>query len=235
MRLPRKPCSWTTLLVLALALSVIRPAGAQTPAPPKRAAPAVAAKPAPPALPDYGGRDGVVSTVDNSGAQTMNPLAQAGRAFEALVIVLALVVGGLYLLKRSGLIKGDGTTPWTRAGRSAPPRASVPAAASTTDLITVLGTQTLPNGSGADIHLIAVGSRTFLLGATPQQVTLLTELDLLSDTDAAETPQSQAAFDAYLSKAGIAPEPKTTSRRVAEDALSATADRLQSLLARSRE
>jgi flagellar biogenesis protein FliO len=236
MRLPHKHLR--VLLLLALALLGLE---CSVPAAPAVSQGKSAGPVAPAATPDYGGRDSIVSTaVATSGAQTMNPLVQAGRAFEALLIVLALVVGCLYLLKRSGLLQGGGdasaATPWARrlpqAMRQTASRHPFPPEIST-DLIKVLGSQTLPHGSGAGLHLISVGGKTLLLGETVQAVTLLTELDSVALPEQ-ETPQERAAFADYLAQAGISLEPAPQARAV-EYALSATADRLQSLLSRSRE
>ncbi|MDQ2686546.1 MAG: flagellar biosynthetic protein FliO, partial [Armatimonadota bacterium] len=187
-------------------------------------------------LPDYGGRDSALgSAIDNSNAvPSMSPLAQVGKALEALVIVLALVVGGLYGLKRLGVIKADGTTvPRTGWAALLSAKSTPPAPAS--DLIALLGSQTLPNTPGAGLHVVSIAGRTLLLGATPQSVTLLTELDAgeeaLADT---ETEVDGAAFAAYLQKAGVTPPPAEAGR-AAEQTLARATDRLQSLLARSRK
>lgn len=222
------PKLWLTLLSLTLVVGVGRPCLAAPPAPAKPVAP----------LPDYGGRESALgNALDNAGAApALNPLAQAGRALEALVIVLALVVGGLYGLKRLGFIKADGraapggATRWTSL---LTPR--TPAAPEASELIALLGSQTLPNAAGAGLHVVAVAGRTLLLGATAQSVTLIAELDpeeeAVADT---ETGADKAAFAAYLRKAGVTPPPAEAGRE-AEETLAAATDRLQSLLARSRK
>lgn len=224
------PNTWLMILTLGLVVSVGLPCPAASPTPP--AAPI--SKTAP--LPDYGGRDSALgSALDNAGAApTMNPLAQAGRALEALVIVLALVVGGLYGLKRLGVIKADGQSApgrrWTAVlGAKTTPQSPA------SDLIAVLGSQTLPNAAGAGLHVVSVAGKTLLLGATAQTVTLLAELDAGEEiVPELESEADAAAFAAYLQKAGVTP-PSAGSGREAEQALAAATDRLQSLLARSRK
>lgn len=217
------------LWLFALALGcVCRPGAAAPPA----AAPVKEAVQRAAPLPDYGGRESALgSAVDNSGAApAMNPLAQVGRALEALVIVLALVVGGLYGLKRLGVIKADGqSAPGARW--SSRPRPRCPAQASPSDWIALLDSQTLPNAAGAGLHVVSVAGRTLLLGATAQAVTLLAELD--SAQDAVAEPDD-GAFAAYLQKAGVAAPPAEAGRQ-AEQTLAGATDRLQSLLARSRK
>lgn len=222
---------WLFVLALVLVLGVCRPCPA---APPVSSSKATVKQTAP--LPDYGGRDSALgSAIDNSSAvPAMNPLAQVGKALEALVIVLALVVGGLYGLKRLGVIKADGAIV-PRAGwaslLSAKPAPQAPAS----DLIALLGSQTLPNASGAGLHVVSVAGRTLLLGATAQSVTLLVELDVGEESLVnTETEADSEAFAAYLKQAGVTPPP-TGAGRQAEQALVGATDRLQSLLARSRK
>ncbi len=110
--MPRKPPQFLRhLLPVAAALSLGCVALASPNAPVATVTPvsvaASSAAPARPAIPDYGGRNGALgSTLEgtNPGAAQPDPLAQAGKAFEALVIVLLVVAGGLALLKRSGLL-----------------------------------------------------------------------------------------------------------------------------------
>ncbi len=222
------------LAVLLLAVSAGQPANAQNgarPAPPKASVPRAAA------IPDYGGRDSgplvpmssapVAASSDTAvGAAALNPLAQAGRALEALVVVLALVVGGLALLKRSGLLSAEGGqaaasfVPGAVAGRlfrlRGPQPSPAPSAAVKPDMMTLLGSQTLPHAPGAGLHVVSVAGRTLLLGATAQSVTLLAELDADWEPDIDAAP---SAFADHLRQA---------------DPVAATADRLQALLARSR-
>ena len=220
-----------SVLALVLTFGLCGPGTAGPPAPTVRP-PAKQEAP----LPDYGGRDSALgSAIDNSGAApSMNPLAQVGKALEALVIVLALVVGGLYGLKRLGVIKADGQTvpgaPWKTllSAKSATP-------AATSDLIALLDSQLLPNAAGAGLHVVSVAGRTLLLGATVQSVTLLAELEAERETTADTAPEPDgAAFTAYLQKAGVTAPPAEAGRQ-AEQTLAAATDRLQSLLARSRK
>lgn len=97
----------------------------------------------------------------------------------------------------------------------------------------LLGSQTLPNSPGACLHLISVGGRVLLLGATSQAVTMLTEVadfaPPMSETRGGETPEDAAAFADYLTRVGVTP-PGTAGPDVTHAALSATTDRLQSLV-----
>lgn len=237
----RSQSSWLLLLGLLSLLSLGRPAvaGPNAPAP-------TATAPAHPVIPDYGGRNGSLgSALDGSGAPApLNPLAQAGRALEALVIVLVVVAGGLVLLKRSGLLKSDGT--FTVKGgpafwSSLVPKLSArgPAASAGPDgaseLLMVLGSQALPNSPGACLHLVSVGGRVLLLGATGQAVTMLTEVaefaPPVEDARGVETPEDAAAFADYLARVGVTP-PTANGADVTHATLSAATDRLQSLVNR---
>ena len=192
-------------------------------------------------LPDYGGRDSVGGAV--APGTPLNPMSQAWRAFEALAIVLAMVIGGLYLLKRSGLIKTDDQLTMkmpaapkptafsisslirNKAGREKTPDA--PAAIANAPWVTLLGSQALPNTAGASLHLVSLGGKTLLLGATAQSLSLLTELDAEWQPETESDPE----FDAYLSYANdtAAHEPNET-----ELLLSSTTMRLQAMIARSK-
>lgn len=170
---------------------------------------------------------------DAAGTATPNPAAQAGRALEALVIVLAGVVGVVSLLKRAGVGSQSSAVAGGRllkpflAGQA---RAPVPAGAG--QALTVVQSQTLPGG--ATVHLLSVNDKALLLvGATPQNVTLLAEWDPEAVTPSvAEARAEETAFADYLTRVGVAPE--TGPARAAEGRVAATADRLQDLLARSR-
>lgn len=241
-------------LSLCLVLSLGRPVAAQSAAPVHVAAPAAAAPAkaaARPALPDYGGRSSSLgSTLDGGGAAApLNPLAQAGRAFEALVIVLVVVVGGMLLLKRSGLLKGDGSL----AAKGGPaswasllpklsargPGMGLSDSEGTTEMLALLGSQTLPHSPGAGLHLISVGGRVLLLGATGQSVTLLTEVAEIapppvSENHDRETPEDAIAFADYLERVGVA-SPGTAGAGATRAIVSAATNRLQSLVSSGRD
>lgn len=209
---------------------------------PKAAAPAAV-----PALPDYGGRDGITGAayaVQPSPA--LNPLAQAGRAFEALVIVLALVVGGLYGLKRSGVLKADGSASGPmpllaavpgflkplKPGKTSVP-APGPAEASASPWFTMIGSQPLPNVPGASLHLVSVGGKTLLLGATAQSVLLISEVDGARQAEhvpTMDTGQMPSAFDGFLMQADQSPLRQSNETELL---MSATTMRLQAMIARS--
>ncbi len=97
-----------------------------------------------------------------------------------LALVLALIYGSLYLLRR-----------W-----------QVGAFASARRQLTVLETTRLsPRQS---LHLVRVGERAWLIGATDQAVSLLAEVELLSEVmqpdQPAPAPQAASAFAAALSR-----------------------------------
>ncbi len=179
--------------------------------------------PAPPtsAIPDYGGRE---SAPLGTGADAPNPAAQAGRAVEALVLVLLGIGGVIYAMKRFGLVQPGTNGKPARinfAGLTAPSRP----AAGTASPVTVEASQTLPGGTV--LHLVTVRGRTLLLGATPQSVQTLTEWR----DGPAEEENEVEAFEAYLARANAAAGETTEPG----SALSAANARLRSLLDRQKE
>ena len=179
--------------------------------PPKAALPPKVTATVPAAIPDYGGRDSAPLTVSDAAP---NPLSQAGRALEALLIVLAGVVGVVYGLKRFGLV-----TPGTDGK---PARIALPAgqnrsrsAASPQSPVTVISSQTLPGGTL--LHVVEVAGRTLLLAATGQTVTAVAEWPAEP-----ETSEKTAVFEDYLARAETHPD----------SAIAAANARLRSLLAR---
>ncbi len=215
----------------------------------------VAAVPKPPpapassvrTLPDYGGRDGITGTAYAAqSSPALNPLAQAGRAFEALVIVLALVVGGLYLLKRSGVLKPDGSASGPLPLFAAvpgflktilPAKSSVPApsqaVAAPSPWFTMIGSQPLPNAQGASLHLVSVGGKTLLLGTTGQSVSLISEVDAARQDEYAptlDTGHMPSSFDGFLMQADQSPLRQSNETELL---MSATTMRLQAMIARS--
>ncbi|MBV9850311.1 MAG: flagellar biosynthetic protein FliO [Armatimonadetes bacterium] len=184
-------------------------------------------------LPDYGGRDAPAVPTDTAGAATPNPVAQAGRALEALVIVLAGIVGVLYLLKRLG-VAGNGSAAPLLGMRGAKHPDSALSIAGSPFALNIVQSHALPGAGGATLHLLSVNDETLLLiGATPHGVSLLAQWDQDGRKSGAEEARAEKiAFDDYLQRAGIAPEPGPA--RAAEERIALTADRLQDLLARSR-
>lgn len=233
-----RPRTSTKRAILALTLLLL-PLGVCAQAP--KAAATSPAAPAP-VIPDYGGRDSApasaVPAATPGETGPASPLAQAWRAFESLAIVLALVVGVVFLLKRYNLVNSDGTG---KARLRLPPslnRFWTPAVSSVSGgqtepglPLTVLSSQPLPGGGM--LHMISVADRTLLLGATAQNVTLIADWETDAMCEGAETP-SEAAFAEYLSRAGVA-DPTPPSGRVARTRVGAASERLQSVLARSRE
>ena len=56
-------------------------------------------------------------------------------------------------------------------------------------------------GPGRSVHLIGVGGRMLLVGATSQQVSLLTEMEASELEAAEEVAVRKASFEQYLSRA----------------------------------
>lgn len=184
---------------------------------PVSAAPPVQPAPASSALPDYGGRESAPVTVDETAP---SPLAQMGRATEALIIVLAGVVGVVYALKRFGLVKpGENGKPAKLALENfgAFRRNRVEAATGGDMPVTVLSSQTLPGG--AMLHVVSVAGKNLLLGVTPQSVSTLTEWPASEGISA-----NGSSFEEYLTRADSPPTVGST--------LAAANARLRSLMGR---
>ena len=161
---------------------------------PGLAAPPGPSPAAPLAMPDYGGRE---SAPVAAGDAAPNPLAQMGRAAEALVIVLAGVVGVVYGLKRFGLVTPGGNgkpgrIAWSNLSRARGPQ-------SVGDFpVTVLSSQPLPGG--AMLHVVSVAGRNLLLAATSQSVSALTEWAAAEEA----VPETEG-FNEFLARADAAP------------------------------
>ena len=196
--------------------------------------------PIPKVIPDYGGRDGAAgaSFEGAAGVDAPNPLAQAWRAFEALVIVLALVFGGLYLLKRYGVLEAGKFSHKGAGGAGAALRAAArmritgSAPADSGDgAIQLLSTQPLPGNPGACVHLLTIDGKSFLVGATSQSVTLMSEWEHDDPEDGPDvTPQ---AFSDYLTRQG-APAPGPFEHDIVESRVSEANERLREMLTRVR-
>ena len=196
------------LLVFLLALG---PVSAAAPASPHSTAPASSQ------LPDYGGRESTPVVVDEAAP---SPLAQMGRATEALVIVLAGIVGVVYALKRFGLVKpGENGKPAKLALENfgAFRRSRGDGAGGDESPVTVLSSQTLPGG--AMLHVVSVAGKNLLLGVTPQSVSTLTEWPAAEGVSA-----DGASFEEYLTRADSPPTVGST--------LAAANARLRSLMGR---
>ena len=170
-----------------------------------------ASTPAPAAVPDYGGRDS--SPLAQAGDAAPNPAAQAGRALEALVVVLAGIVGVVYVLKRFGLVK--------LGANGQPARITVPnfgrSALNETSDVIVVSTQTLPGG--AMLHVVRVAEKNLLLAATAHTVTTVAEWP----AEKSEAPGREADFEDHLARA----DPPT--------GIAAANARLRSLLSQPEE
>lgn len=56
-------------------------------------------------------------------------------------------------------------------------------------------------GPGRSVHLIGVGDKMLLVGATSQQVSLLAELDVAGEVAPPDAPVEAASFERYLHRA----------------------------------
>ncbi len=163
--------------------------------------------------PDYGGRES--APLAAAGDAAPNPAAQAGRALEALVVVLAGVVGVVYLLKRFDLVKPGANG---RLARITVPSFGRPPSSGSAD-VAVVSSQTLPGG--AMLHVVRVGDRNLLLAATAQSVTNVAEW---SAAETAPSADNDEGFEDYLTRAN----PASASGIAAANA------RLRSLLSSSQ-
>jgi flagellar biogenesis protein FliO len=193
----------TIFVVLSLALTLA--AGAV------QAAPQTGA----PAVPDYGGRDSAPLTV---GDAAPNPAAQAGRALEALVVVLAGVVGVVYVLKRFNLVQLGANGKPARISASHFGRSPRTESAD----VAVVSSQTLPGG--AMLHVVRVGGKNLLLAATAQSVTNVAEWSIAETSSADNTDE----FEEYLTRAGTNSADNTTVNSAS--GIAAANARLRSLL-----
>ena len=211
MRWPHKLHNLLLLLCLPVALGVggVR---AAPPAPP--AAPASAA------IPNYGGRDSAPLTTSEA-TPAPNPAAQAGRALEALILVLVGVAGVVYALKRFGLVQAGADGKPARIMLSGLGRSLSAASGSSDSLVTVESSRTLPGG--AMLHVVSVPGRTLLLAATSHTVTAVAEWPDASKAsdETSEDAASEAHFEDYLARA-----------ETPDTGLAAANTRLRSLLSR---
>jgi hypothetical protein len=139
----------------------------------------------------------------DTGSASIDPVGQAERAVESLVIVLVLVVGVVFAIKRSGLLKNAppaqtgqfrtavvnaAANRFARPGKplrapmTAKPHASSPA---TKDSIRVLRSEALDENTR--LHLVCVNGKTLLLGASAQAVGVLAQWDDVPQEPAAAT------------------------------------------------
>jgi len=184
------------------------------------AAPPSAPAPVPAAIPNYGARDGAPPAAGDAAPNSVDggPAAQAGRAVEALVLVLAGIVGVVYALRRFGLVQGGTDGRPARIVLAGLGRARSATAGPSSSIVTIESSQTLPGG--AILHVVVVPGRTLLLAATSHTVTAVAEWP-----DGSEAAGDTAAFEDYLARAG-APE------QTPESGLAAANARLRSLLSR---
>jgi len=169
----------------------------------------------PASTPDYGGRDSAPLTTVGDAAP--DPAAQAGRALEALVVVLAGVAGVVYLLKRFNLVQPGANGKPARI--SAPSFRRSPNA--TGAGVAVVSSQTLPGGMM--LHVVRVAGKNLLLAATAQSVTAVTEWPI-SEAE----PAMADEFEEYLTRAN--PNFSNPNAPDAASGIAAANARLRSLL-----
>ena len=180
--------------------------------------------PAPAAIPNYGARDSAPPAAGDAAPNSVDggPAAQAGRAVEALVLVLAGIVGVVYALRRFGLVQGGTDGRPARIVLAGLGRARSAAVGSSSSIVTIESSRTLPGG--AMLHVVVVPGRTLLLAATSHTVTAVAEWP-----DGSEAAGDTAAFEDYLARAGA---PEQTPEQTPESGLAAANARLRSLLSR---
>jgi len=198
------------LNLLVLALGLLLAAGMVHASPPAAA---------PASTPDYGGRESAPLTTVGDAAP--DPAAQAGRALEALVVVLAGVAGVVYLLRRFDLVRpGANGKPARISAPSFGRSPSMNADVMNAD-VAVVSSQTLPGGTM--LHVVRVAGKNLLLAATPQSVTTITEWSVSE----AEPVGMADEFEGYLARAN--PNTNPNSGDPASGIAAANA-RLRSLL-----
>lgn len=115
----------------------------------------------------------------------LTPDAPADLLWDVVVktaLVLALLYGVLWLVRR---YYGRGAAPSRGAA--------------------IVLMQSAQLGPGRSLHLVGVGSKTLLLGATSQQVSLLAELDPEDLESGPDVPEGGYSFDRYFHQAsGVA-------------------------------
>ncbi len=162
------------------------------------------------------------------------------------MIVLALIIGGMYGLRRLGVLKPDGSV-----SGSAPLLSGVPgflkalkpdkntlsappaSGSAASPWITIIGSQMLTNAQGATLHLVSVGGKTLLLGATGQSISVLSEMEgglQPEHVPLMDTGQMPSSFDGYLMQADYSPQRQANETELL---MSATTMRLQAMIARS--
>lgn len=211
--------SSTLVLILALCLAAGLWIGSAALAAPQASAPA--------AVPDYGGRDSGPLAVTGDAAPSADaapsPVAQAGRALEALVVVLAGVVGVALLLKRFDLVKPGLNG---KAARIAAPMLGRLPKSGAEAGVAILSSQVLPGG--AMLHVVRVAGKNVLLAATAQSVTPVAEWG----ASEAEKTSAGGSFDDYLTRAAPASEIRSGTETSSEGSsgIAAAHARLRSLL-----
>jgi len=197
-------------------------------------------------IPDYGGRDVLGTSAPGAADAPASPLSQAWRAFQALVVVLAVTIGVLFVIKKYGLIKPGTSSP------SATPRAGLPgmlltgwqnflqagnrpsAVVDEASVLNVLSSTTLPGPAPASVHLVEVAGRRYFVGATAGGMTLLAdwETEPVAEPDEEIIAPEDERFESYLNRMGMTAQ---TPPEVVGERVSQTTDRLQALLARNQE
>lgn len=172
------------------------------------------------AIPDYGGRDSGPLAPSEAAPVAPNPAAQAGRAVEALVLVLVGIGGVVYALKRFGLVQPGADGKPARISLSGLSLLGLVRAAPNTDrakasFVSVESSVPLPGG--AMLHVVRAGGRTLLLAATVQSVTAVGEWpaeELPAEELPAEEVPAGTAFADYLSESETLTEVAAANARL---------------------
>lgn len=244
------------------------PAATSASAPVPAVAPSTPAEPASTAsgdIPDYGGRDTLVTAAGAAGGDSAaSPLSQAFRAFQALVVVLVLIAGALYYIKKHGLLREGGLLagfiqrssaggPVMHTGFGnvlrtfaqapkpadtapvAPPIAGPVVSTDPTAALTLLSSTPLPGSAPVSVHLIEVAGRRFLLGASGGGMSLLADWDSDPPVDEGTEPPLASEEEHFESYLNRMGLTAQTPPEVVGERVSQTTDRLQALLMRTRE
>ena len=174
----------------------------------------------------YGTRTSVFEGRSTSATEGTSASASALRFFESLVIVIGLTAALLWIGKKTGYLNRY-VGPSNK--QSLPKRSwladrmrSSQSLSVASPLLTVRSSITLPGAPGSMLHVVEVGDRTFLLGATPQSIHVIGDWD---GTDVAFSPaRTEDAFTAIMAKENAKAENGTLS--AAAEKIAATRERI---------
>lgn len=205
-------------------------------------------------IPDYGGRELIGNITDQSKTNAATPVEQSLRAIQSLVIVLCLIFGFLYFVKKFGLLQnnrllgiplpmaiaannsGKNGSPIKSIGDLFKPQLRMANVEASGDILKLIDTCVLP-GSGGILYVVDVAGRNFLVGALGNQISLLSEwsveTDVEEENEEVEAQESdEDRFERYLERVGVKEE---TQPDVISPKISETANRLEATLDRVRK